>query len=80
MMKRIILICTVVLSGSAFAQQQPSDTNLYVYKEVSDDLPEGDVFPGNPADPAPINQYVPVLALVAVAMVFAYARKKKVAE
>ncbi|MBW7676601.1 hypothetical protein [Chryseobacterium chendengshani] len=77
-MKRIIIICTIIISGFASAQQQTSDNNSYVYE--TEELPEGDVFPGNPADPAPVDQYIPVLFLVAAAMIFTYAQKKKIAK
>lgn len=71
-------MCSLVLSGLAFADQ--SD-NPYVYDEPEmGTMAEGDspAGPGDP-NPAPIDQYIPALLLVGVAITFAYGRRKKIA-
>lgn len=74
-MKKIIIMCSLVLSGLAFAEQ--SD-NPFVYDEPSaETMAEGDA-PAGPGDPnpAPIDQYVPVLLLVGLAIAFTYGKKR----
>ncbi len=66
----------MVLSGFAFAQE--SSDNPFVYDNGTTELKEEDTFPANPGV-APIDDYIPALLIVAVAFVFAYANKKKVA-
>ncbi|WP_210151327.1 hypothetical protein [Chryseobacterium scophthalmum] len=75
-MKKIIIIFVMVLSGFAFAQE--SSDNPFVYDNGTTELKEEDTFPANPGV-APIDDYIPALLIVAVAFVFAYANKKKVA-
>lgn len=77
-MKKIIITCSLILSCFAFAGK--SD-NPYIYDEPEmGTMAEGDA-PAGPGDPnaAPIDQYIPVLALVGVAIAFAYGRRKKIA-
>lgn len=77
-MKKIIIMCSLVLSGLAFADQLD---NPYVYDEPEmEKLAEGDV-PAGPGDPnaAPIDQYIPVLLLVGLAIAFVYGRRKEIA-
>lgn len=76
-MKKIIVMLMMLLSGYAFAQED-SD-NLYVYETSSSGDEEEEGFPGNPGDPAPIDQYVPLLLIVAASLVVVYANKKKTA-
>ncbi|MCU7615794.1 hypothetical protein NZ698_01170 [Chryseobacterium sp. PBS4-4] len=77
-MKKILITCSIVLSGFAFAQEKTD--NPYLYNE-SADTSAGDTFPGNPGDPnaAPIDQYILLLALVGIAIAFNYGRRKKIA-
>ncbi|REC48368.1 hypothetical protein DRF62_19865 [Chryseobacterium piscium] len=69
----------MVLSGFAFAQE--SSDNPFVYDNGATELQEEDVLPGNPGDPlpAPIDDYIPTLLIIAVAFTIAYANKKKTA-
>lgn len=75
-MKKIIIIFVIVLSGFTFAQE--SSDNPFVYNNGTTELQEEDTFPANPGL-APIDDYIPGLLVVAVALVIAYANKKKVA-
>ena len=71
-------MCSLVISGLAFANQ--SD-NPFIYDEPSaETMAEGDA-PAGPGDPnpAPIDQYVPVLVIIAATLVCFYADKKKTA-
>ncbi|MCU7618718.1 hypothetical protein NZ698_16095 [Chryseobacterium sp. PBS4-4] len=77
-MKKIVIICSLVLSGFAFADQ--SD-NPYIYNDQEmGTMAEGDD-PAGPGDPsgAPIDQFVPVLMLAGVIIAFAYGRRKEAA-
>jgi hypothetical protein len=77
-MKKIIIMCSLVLSGFAFADQ--SD-NPYIYDEPEmGTMAEGDS-PAGPGDPGvvPIDQYIPMLVLAGVIIAFAYGRRKEVA-
>lgn len=66
---------TMVLSGFALAQ---ASENPYIYDTpVEDEVAED--YPGNPADPAPIDDYVPLLFVVAASLAVVYANKKKTA-
>lgn len=71
-MKKIFLLSAIVISGFTFAND--SD-NPFVYDEAP--LLEEEEYPAAPYDPAPIDQYIPVLVLSAVAIAFAYAKKRK---
>ena len=75
-MRKLIITCSIVLSGFAFAQ---SSDNPYLYDEPSAE--EQDVFPSNPGDPklAPVDQYIPFLLLTAIGMVVVFARNRKAA-
>jgi len=69
---------SLILSSFAFAGQSE---NPYIYDESSmATMAEGDA-PAGPGDPnaAPIDQYIPVLVLAAIAITFIYGRRKKVA-
>lgn len=76
-MKKIIIIFVMLFSGFAFAQES-SDDNVFVYDtDVNADEPEEeDVYPANPGG-APIDDYIPGLFIVGVALAIAYANKKK---
>ncbi|UOU96700.1 hypothetical protein MUU74_09330 [Chryseobacterium daecheongense] len=78
-MKKIVITSLIILSSSIFAQES-SDNNPFVYQESSANETEEDVYPGNPGDPepAPIDQYIPVLVIVAVGIIV-YAKRKKIA-
>ncbi|WP_162088587.1 hypothetical protein [Chryseobacterium aquaeductus] len=77
-MKKLIIIGSIVLSGFAFAQQ--NSDNPYVYDEP--EVTEGDVFPGNPGDPnaAPIDEYIPALLIMAIAMIVVYKKRDVISE
>lgn len=75
-MKKIIIMCSLVISGFAFADQ--SD-NPYIYDEPQmETMAEGDA-PAGPGDPgvAPIDQYIPALILAGVVIAFACGRRKE---
>lgn len=74
-MKKSLIILSLLFSSVAFSQE--TTDNSFVYEETSNNL--DDTFPGNPGDPqtAPIDEYVPVLILVAFGIIFAYSRKNK---
>jgi len=75
-MKKIIIIGSIVFSGLTFAQD--SD-NPYIYDEPKQ-TSEVEKSPGNPGDPVPmgpIDDYIPLLVIVAVGMVFVFANHKK---
>lgn len=67
----------MVLSGFAFAQE--SSDNPFVYDNDTSELYEEEITPANPGDPkpAPIDDYIPALLIIAIAFVIAYANKKK---
>lgn len=73
-MRKIIITCSIVLSGFAFAQ---TSDNPYVYNDPS--ATEGDVFPGNPGDPnaAPEDQYISGLFVLAITIVIGASTKKR---
>lgn len=77
-MKKLFIISAVFLSGLAFSQSD----NRYVYEEQSDSSMEkaDNEFPTAPADPAPIDEYIPVLILAAVGFAALYGRKKRITE
>lgn len=81
-MKKIItktlVIFTMILSGFTLAQEESDNPYVYETTSAEDDVAED--FPGNPGDPAPIDQYVPVLLIIAASLVVVYANKKKTAE
>lgn len=77
-MKKIIVIFVMVLSGFTFAQES-TDDNVYVYDTNATELEEEEVYPANPGEVVPIDDYIPALLVVAVAFVIAYANKRKVA-
>lgn len=74
--KKIILIGLFVLSNFVIAQNV-SD-NQYVY-ESSDEVSADETYPGNPGDPnpVPINDYIPTLFMIGVAIAVGYSMKKK---
>ena len=74
-MKKILITCSIVLSGLGFAQS--SDDNSYVYEKTP--VTQEDTFPGNPGDPnaSPIDQYIPLLLLTAIVMLIVLKRKQK---
>ncbi|MCY0979391.1 hypothetical protein PGH12_08405 [Chryseobacterium wangxinyae] len=74
-MKKILITCSIVLSGLGFAQS--SDDNSYVYEKTP--VTQEDTFPGNPGDPnaSPIDQYIPLLLLTAIGLVVVLKRKQK---
>lgn len=80
-MKKIIVMFVMVLSGFVFAQE--SSDNPFIYDNGTDttELQEEDILPANPGDPglAPIDDYIPVLLIIAVGLAIACANKKKTA-
>lgn len=74
-MKKLILICVMAFSGIAYAQQ--SD-NPFVYDEISEE--KADPVPGTPGDPvqpAPIDDYIQILFLAGIGTILLYAKRKK---
>lgn len=76
-MKKIIIMFVMVLSGFVFAQE--STDNPFIYDNGTTELQEEDVLPANPGDPAPIDDYIPVLLIIAIGLAIAFANKKKTA-
>lgn len=78
-MKKIIIMFVMVLSGFVFAQE--SSDNPFIYDTGTTELQEEDVLPANPGDPglAPIDDYIPVLLIIALGLTIACANKKKTA-
>lgn len=78
-MKKIIILCSIAISGFSFAQE--NSDNPYIYEESSS-LLEEDVFPSNPGDPnpAPIDEYVPALLVFAIALIFIVNKKSQISE
>ncbi len=78
-MKKIIVMFVMVLSGFVFAQE--STDNPFIYDNGTTELQEEDVLPANPGDPlaAPIDDYIPVLLIIAVGLAIACANMKKTA-
>lgn len=62
---------------SNFAVAQEASDNPYIY-ETQDEVAESDDLPGNPGDPqpAPIDDYLPVLFFVIVAITLKYKRER----
>lgn len=77
-MKKLIIVGSVVLSCLAFAQE--NSDNPYVYDEP--EVTEGDVFPGNPGDPnaAPIDEYIPALLIIAIAMIVVHKKRNVISD
>ena len=78
MMKKLIIISSILLSGLAFAQNNSDNPFIYDEPEVT----EADVFPGNPGDPnaAPIDEYIPALLIMAIAMIVVYKKRNVISE
>lgn len=80
-MKKIIITCSIVFSGLGFGQQ--SSENPFIYEEAYDEgvLAE-DTYPGNPGDPdsVPVDEYVPALLVMALAMIVVYRKRHSISE
>ena len=76
-MKKILITALFAVSGFALAQE--ISDNPYVY-ETQDEVADEDAYPGNPGDPnpAPIDDYIPALFVLAAAIAVKAAMKKKV--
>lgn len=76
-MKKILITALFAVSGFSLAQE--TSDNPYVY-ETQDEVSESDDFPGNPGDPnpAPIDDYIPALFVLAAAIAVKATVKKKV--
>ncbi|MGI9651873.1 hypothetical protein [Chryseobacterium sp. RLHN22] len=74
-MKKIVIMFLLMTFSVAFGQSD----NPYVYDEPEEmsTLADGDN-PASPGDPklAPIDDYIPVLLIVAIVFTFAYAKRK----
>jgi len=75
MMKKIILICSIVISGFAVAQN--TSDNPFVYETTGNEMQQEDVVPGTPGDPVPVDQYIPALLVMAAAIATAVTYRKK---
>ncbi|MXS70118.1 hypothetical protein GSF70_02705 [Flavobacteriaceae bacterium W22] len=78
-MKKILITALFAVSGFVLAQEQETSDNPYVY-ETQDEVAEEDTYPGNPADPAPIDDYIPALFVLAAAIAVRAKMKRKVKE
>ncbi|WP_294219934.1 hypothetical protein [uncultured Chryseobacterium sp.] len=77
-MKKIIIIFALVVSGFSMAQSD----NPYIYNQPEDSEMQENSTPAGPGDPgaAPIDEYIPVLFVVAIVLAFTASTKKKVIE
>lgn len=77
-MKKITILIAFVLATSAFGQKDSKDYKFFeesTEKKGTQDV--GDDFPGAPgAEPTPINDYIPALAVVGLGMAVYFSRKK----
>ncbi|WP_157761441.1 hypothetical protein [Chryseobacterium camelliae] len=74
-MKKLIIVIVMVFSGIAYAQQ--SD-NPFVYDDIAEE--KADPVPGTPGDPvqpAPIDEHVPILFIAGIATIILHAKRKK---
>lgn len=90
-MKKTIYLLLLVLSVSCFAQQgsnpfaEPESRNTFSRDQGVEERSGGEkVQPstqkdggGNPGDPAPIDDYLPLLVVVAVGLIVYHVRKQK---
>ena len=81
MMKKIIVIALMIVSGFAFAQNSSDNPFIYDNSNISDNssnLQQEDSFPNNPGDPntAPIDEYIPMLLIVATVLIFIHSKWK----
>ncbi|MEY8759802.1 hypothetical protein [Chryseobacterium tongliaoense] len=89
-MNKIIIACLIIFSSFAYAQESSENDNPFMREESSrassveeeETMVEEDIFPGNPGDPqaAPVDQYIPVLILVALGIIVAHVKRNKIAE
>lgn len=75
-MKKIMMIVVVLFTTYAFSQKASKDYTFF-NKSGQEEAPsaEGDV-PSEPGDPAPIDDYIPALAVVGLGMAVYFGRKK----
>lgn len=80
-MKKILITALFAVSGFASAQEQETSDNPYVY-ETQNEVADEDTYPGNPGDPnpAPIDDYIPALFVLAAAIAVRAKMKRKVKE
>ncbi len=79
-MKKILITALFAVSGFVLAQEQETSDNPYVH-ETQDEVAE-DTYPGNPGDPnpAPIDDYIPALFVLAAAIAVRAKMNRKVKE
>ena len=86
MMRKILLICTVLFSLFLFSQENSNifdgepapaakSENAFSATTVAASQPKTMARGGNPGDPVPIDNYVPILILVAAALIFFKGKK-----
>lgn len=77
-MKKIILVFSLAVSSFSLAQSD----NLYVYDQDETPAMQERDTPAGPGDPgvAPIDEYIPVLFLVAIVLVYTASNRKKQTE
>ncbi len=70
------MIVVVLFTTYAFSQKASKDYTFF-NKPAQEEVPsaEGDV-PSEPGDPAPIDDYIPLLAAAGVGMAIYFGRKK----
>ena len=76
-MKKIAMIVVVLFTTYAFGQKASKDYTFFD-KAPREQAPETGEVPAEPGDPAPIDDYLPVLAAVGVGMAVYFGRKKPV--
>lgn len=65
----------MAFSGIAYAQQSDNPFVYDMTEEKADPVPGT---PGDPVQPAPIDEYVPILFIAGIATIILYAKRKKI--
>ena len=86
MMRKILLICTILFSLFSISQESSNvfdgepapaakSENVFSTTAVASRAPKTMNKGGNPGDPVPIDNYLPLLVLVAAALIFIKGKK-----
>lgn len=77
-MKKIILLIVFAVTTSAYSQKSTEDYKFFEEPTQNDGTEDaGDDFPGTPGgEQAPIDNYIPALAVVGLGMAIYFGRKK----
>ena len=76
-MKKILTIVVVFFTTYAFSQKESKDYTFF--EKSNNSAPSGDemtAVPAEPGDPAPIDDYIPLLAAAGLGMAVYFGRKK----